>query len=458
MSSPRRGLVAGLCLLLGAGCARQTAQDPALPPPPGAWTATSTDATDPTSWAATLADPGLDALIREALAANHDLAAAAARVRAAEAEARIAGAERQPKLDLNASATRTRLSPSGTEVNQFNVGLSASWEVDLWGRWSRRAQAAAVSLAAVEADRDAAERSLAAQVAKAWYAGRSARAEVVLAETLAETQAASVQVAERRFADGLIEAETVRELRSALASAQNRATSARIALDAQTRRLEILLGRYPGARLATPADLPEVSAPPPAGIPADCIARRPDVRAAEARFQAGRLRADAAQADLYPRIALTASGGRSSADLGDLLDADFSVWSLGGNLLQPLFQGGRLRATRDRADADADAAGQAFASTVLRALGEVETALATGVLLEERDRLQASILAESRALAVRAARRHAAGIGDALGVLAARRGEQEAALTALALRQLRIENRIDLLLALGGDLFAAKGP
>src|SRR5690606_38849226 len=126
--------------------------------------------------------------------------------------------------------------------------------------------------------------------------------------------------------------------------------------------------------------------------------------------------------------------------------------------LQPLFQGGKLRAGRDRADAEAEASGQTFASTVLKALGEVETALATGVLLEERDRLQASILAESKALAVRAERRHAAGIGDALGVLAARRGEQEAAITALALRQLRIENRIDLLLALGGDLFAAKAP
>jgi outer membrane protein, multidrug efflux system len=454
----------GLCLfvlagsaLVGGGCARHRATDtPNLPALPEQFaTATPTRAPSP-GWVQQFADPELDALVREAIGANHDLAAAAARLEAAWAEARIAGADRYPAVNATGSATRshtaaTAFSPNGIQSNSFHIGLSASWELDLWGRWRERSAAAGLSVEAVAADRAAAEQSLAAQCAKAWFAARAAAVEIALAEQLANTQQQSVTIASARFRDGLLGAETVRELRSAQASSENRAAVARITFASRIRQLEILCGRYPSGTLPCPANLPAVPPPAPAGIPATVIAQRPDLIASERRLRAALHRADASQADLYPRLSLTASGGRSSNALSDLLDADFSVWSLGANLLQPIFQGGRLRASRDRADAEARVSGEQFASAVLKALGEVETALATGVLLAERDGRQQSIVDESSALEARARSRHRAGLADALDLLAARRGQLEAELNALTIQQLRLENRVDVLLALGGN-------
>lgn len=450
----RLGILGVFLLILGgtAACGRRTPAVPSLPALPVTWTAANESADAVAAgWIATFADPELVELVRVALTANYDLVASAARLDAAWAEARIAGADRLPQVQGQASAARTQVGPpTNLETDQFQLGLSASWELDLWGRWRSRATAAGASALAMAADRDAAALSIAGQVAKAWYAARSAGAEVALADALVATQRQAIELAERRFRAGLLDADNVRELRTALAAAENRAASAAITRATRVRQLEMLLGRYPAGTLACPPTLAEPPGAPAAGIPAAVLARRPDVRAAEQRFRATLERADAAQADLYPRLALTASAGRSSPELGDLLDSDFRVWSLGANLLQPLFQGGRLRASRDRAEADARATGAQFAQTVLRALGEVEIALVTGSLLAERETRQASITTEATALATRARDRQSDGLGDALAMLAARRGQLEAELNVLAIRLLRYDNRIDLHLALGG--------
>lgn len=407
-------------------------------------------------WIVNFSDRELTALVREAFAANHDLAASAARVEAAWAEARVSGADRSPQLQATGSAAKTRTRPLGfpggpTEIDSFQIGLSASWELDIWGRLRDHARAAGLSAQAAAADRDAAERSLAGQVAKAWYAARSAQAEVALSTRLAAIQQQSVTLAERRVQAGLVDIERVRELRSAVATAENRTTAARLTLASRTRQLEILLGRYPAGKLVCPPSLPALPEPPASGIPAALIANRPDVHALELRLRAALARADAAQADLYPRLSLTASAGRSSSELGDLLDHDFTVWSFGGNILQPLLQGGRLRANRDRVHAEAQAASEQFAQTVLVALGEVENALVTGTLLAERDAGQKVIVAEATALAERAVSRQQQGLGDALGALSAERGRLEAELASLTLTLQQLTNRIDLHLALGSQ-------
>ena len=121
--------------------------------------------------------------------------------------------------------------------------------------------------------------------------------------------------------------------------------------DGATRQLELLLGQYADGVFDTPAGLPQITPSVPAGMPADLVARRPDLVAAERELAAFLVRADVARTDLLPRLSLTGATGTATDGLRSLIDGDFGVWSLLGNVVAPLWQGGRLRAEVDRAEA-----------------------------------------------------------------------------------------------------------
>ena len=196
--------------------------------------------------------------------------------------------------------------------------------------------------------------------------------------------------------------------------------------------------------------MPEMPRSIPGGLPAELIARRPDLAAAERRLAAADQRLLVARRSLYPRFALTASGGSVSTQLGDLLDGDFSVWSIVGNLFQPIFQGRTLRAGVDFADAGTEAAFESYVSAALVAYTEVESALAAdSFLVREDERLRES---SRQAAAARrlAEERYGSGLEEYITVLESQRRELTAEATALAVRRQRLTNRVDLYLALGG--------
>ena len=226
----------------------------------------------------------------------------------------------------------------------------------------------------------------------------------------------------------------------------------RLDLDTALRQLEILLGRYPAAQLVLPAGLPELDGPVAAGLPSEVLTRRPDLAAAERRVAAAGARVAEARAALYPQLRLTGSAGTSSDQVADLLDGDFSVWSFAGSLLQPLFQGGRLRAGVDLAAAGADEALAAYASAVLRALGEVETALAAEKGLAEQETALAAAALQAEAARRLAEERYETGLGEYLVVLESQRGALDTASRRLEVQRRRLVARVDLYLALGGDL------
>ena len=214
------------------------------------------------------------------------------------------------------------------------------------------------------------------------------------------------------------------------------------------RQLELLLGRYP-AGLVQAADLPAVPGPVPAGLPASLLYRRPDLVAAERQVAAADHRVSASRRALLPRIALTGSAGTQSEDVENLLDGDFFVWSVAGNLVQPIFEGSRLLARINANEGQLRVALEQYAQTALEAFGEVETALAVELFLAER---QASLAraAEAAESAVRASRdRYEQGIDRFIVVLDARRRSLDAESQLLTVRRLRLESRVNLHLALG---------
>lgn len=457
----------GVVLLLAACATSSVPESPPLPvEAPAAWSAPS-PAGEASSgeWWRSFGDPSLGRIIREALERNHDLRAAAAAVEAAAAQARIAGADLTPQVSGGAEAARRRQVfvglpiPGGPGVlastsGSFGASLNVSWEPDLWGRLRAGAAAAATDATAAQADFDSARLSLAAQVAKAWFTVVEAERQVQLARDTVESRRTSTDRIAARYRRGVASPLDLRLARSNQAEAESAVELRRRQLDLAQRQLEVLLGRYPVGQVGFERErleLPPVPAEVPAGLPSQLVTRRPDLQAAERRLEAAGLRVREARRALYPRITLTGSSGSTSDSLGDLLDSDFSVWNLAGGLLQPIFQGGRLRAAVELAEASRERALSLYAQSVLRAFAEVETALAAERLLKAEETAQSAATEESKAAAGLAEDRYLAGLGDYLTILESQRRAFASESRLLTIRALLLSNRADLHLALGGD-------
>lgn len=462
----------GVVALVGCHAMPPTRSHDSLPALPDSWTAASpiaepAEAAEPTAthldpWWQSLASGQLDTLIARALEHNYDLQAATANVDAALAQAKLQGAHRWPQAAFSLDAARRQQVFVGLPVpgsdgvlksssTSFGANLAISWEVDLWGRLRAGHRAAHQDLAAAKADFAAARLSLTAQVAKAWLNMLEAERLVALGEATVESRQRTRERVAARFERGLAPSVDLRLARANEAATRGDLESRRRALDGLRRQLEILIGAYPAAELEGAVDLPTLPSPVAAGLPSDLLRRRPDLAAAEARLTAAGWRVAEARAAFYPRLSLTGSGGSSSDSLSDLLDGDFSIWSLAGNLLQPIFQGGRLRTASELAEASREVALASYAQTLLRALGEVESRLRAESLLGREVEAFTAARDEAQRAARLAEDRYRSGLGSYLAVLEGQRQAFDAETRLLALRGLRLRNRVDLHLALGGD-------
>jgi NodT family efflux transporter outer membrane factor (OMF) lipoprotein len=470
-----RSLVITLTVLALAGCSGpprlRTSPDPV--DVPDRFEAAASQAPEvPSRWWEDFGDVGLAEAVAAALEHNQDLRAAAARLDQALAQARIAGADLKPTVGTGASASRNRQSFIGFPVPEdpmsgdpvsdgdqevvsstfTNLGtsLNISWEADLWGRLRAASRAAVADAQAMEAEYQAASLSLAGQTTKAWLAAAEIEQQLDLARRTVDSWRAAYEQVNDRYRRGLRSPLDVRLALANLTNAESLVEARLRQLDAALRQLEVLMGRYPGRQLSAPQALPQAPAAIPAGLPAELVGRRPDLVAAERRLAAADERFLVAKRSLYPRLTLTASGGTASEALSDLVDYDFRVWSIAANLLQPVFQGGRLRANVDRARAGTEEAVQSYTAAALRAYAEVETTLAADEhLAGEVDRLSESVR-HSRAATKLAEDRYRMGLEDYVTVLDSQRREFTSESAYISAYQRRLENRVDLYLALGG--------
>ena len=434
---------------------------------PDQWTAGASEDPVADHWWRDMGAARLDSIVALALEHNYDLKAAGARLAQAQAQARVAGAPLWPQLSATNTGSRRKQNFVGFPIpgqegqvltstsTSFGVNLNASWEVDLWGRLRAGAQAALADAGAAAADFRAARLSLAAQTARAYFAAVEAGRQVELARATVENYRLSAEQIEDRYRRGLRSSLDVRLGRSSLAAAEATLAQRRQQRDAVLRQLELLLGRYPSARIEVGDELPAAGGPVPAGLPADLVGRRPDLVAAERRLAAADRRLAQSQRALLPSISLTGSAGRSSSALSDLLNGDFSVWNLVGNIAQPLLQGGRLRAGVDQAAAAAEQALYNYAQSALRAYGEVEAALHAEGFLADQERALSTAAEEAVAARALAEERYARGLAGLIALLESQRRAFDAESRLLAVRRQRLDTRIDLHLALGGGFTLA---
>ena len=413
-------------------------------------------------WWESFGDPVLKDLVEKGLEGNFDLQAAAARVETAAAQARIAGAETLPNVSAGLNANGQRQNFIGLPIpgaegeslsrtfKSFGVSLDASWEPDVWGRISAGKSAAIADLEAVEADMRFAKLSLAAQISKAWYAALESWEQIRLAEkTVANYRDTSERV-RSRYRRGLQSSLDLRLALSSLSSAEALLEQRKQQMDLAARQLEILLGRYPSAQLETAQNLPSVPPVPPTGVPSELVSRRPDLVAAERRMWAAGARWTQARRSLYPSFSITGRIGTSSADFLQAFNGSFFIWNLAGNVMQPVFQGGRLRAQVELEDARSKEAAARWAASVLKALLEVEAALAAESYLARQEQ---SILVSTRQATASlelAQNRYDTGLESFVTILEAQRRSLDAESQLLNIRRQRLDTRIDLHLALGG--------
>ncbi|WP_053332401.1 efflux transporter outer membrane subunit [Verrucomicrobium spinosum] len=420
----------------------------------------SVSSSSATGWLGDFDDPDLQRLVRLALERNHDLKAAANRVTQARAQAKAAGAELWPQVGVdfggrrNQSASGQRFVGSGVRSNRFEMGADISWELDLWGRLRDQRGASAAGAEAAQEDLYAAQLSL---------AGTTVKSALTLAETRAQIQLSEENIATRRINLGVLEKQLDRGIdteqvaldvslaRADLARAEATLASRKREADEARRGLELLLGAYPAGKEHGVADLPGMRKNVPAGLPSEMLLRRPDLRAMERRLESALRSESGAKKAFLPSFSLTGSGGLSSDELSLLLQREAVVWSLAGSVAQQVFQGGRLRANAEEARARYDEILSTYSGRALQAFKEVEGALAAEIYLKEQESALTTAAAEAERAVELAISRYSRGLSDALTVLDSRQRAFDARSALLAVQALRLRNRVDLHLALGGS-------
>ena len=395
-------LAAGLAATVLSGCVLNkppdtaAIQEQALPgfQPPAGWTARSAGAGAVLdNWLAEFKDDQLTAAVYEALGRNADLRVAATRVEQAQLYAALAGAKLYPTVDLLARGGG-KLSGDGSGL-QGGV-LSASWELDLWGR-VRYGRAAAVAQAeSAVADYEYARQSLAALVAKSWFLAIEAGLQIVAARETIRASGELVRLADDRTRIGVANQEDVYVARGSLGTYRDALRQLELSREAAIRALELLLGRYPAAAAEVAPTLPGFPGEVPTGLPSELLERRPDVMAAERRVAAAFNRIGDAKAARLPTIRLTTGVSAISSELFLLKDHDNPVWNVGASLLAPLFTGGALKRQVEIRTAEQKQAVAEYAVVGLRAFGEVESALSAEFAAREREQILMGVLADNQ--------------------------------------------------------------
>lgn len=382
------------------------------------------------SWWSRFHDPILDGLMQRAITKNHDLRAALERIREARALRGVAKSGELPTVDAQGNASRSRNSDTlgqpfvSGDQNHFEVGLDASWEVDVWGAVRRGVEAADADLSAAVENKNAAMVTITAEVARNYIELRQAQARQQIVDRGITTQRDTVELVRTRLNAGLGTQLELAQAQAQLAAREAQRPAAIIAERAAMNRLAVLLGDYPSQlqqELREPTPLPKLEGQVATGLPSELLRRRPDIRAAERRIAAASARIGVATADLFPRFSLSGSFGFRSEELDNFADMNSRFWSIGPSVRWNLFDSGRVRRNIEAANARERQAFLAYEKTVLESFEEVENALTT--LSQQQDRqaaLQRAIEANAQAESL-SQERYRSGVSEFLNVLESQR-------------------------------------
>ena len=432
------------------------------------------------AWWSSFDDPLLTSLVRQSAAQNLDVREAVLRVREAAAQTQMLSGALWPSLSANTSWSRQRVStntPNGAifglghvfpglpptivnPYNQYQVGLAASWGLDLFGATRRALEAANAETRAATYNARGVLLTMVGDVAQTYIELRGAQLrKAILLRTLA-TQRGLLKLTRDRYRAGLTSNLDVQNAATELSTTRAQVPLVGQQITVDVNQLSQLMARPPEAlrtELARARPVPPVPPVVPIGLPSQLLRRRPDILAAEARLHAATAQIGVAISEFFPRLTLTAGGGYQSEGLSQLIATASHFATFGPAIDLPIFQGGRIRATVKLRRLQAKEAGVAYARTVLKALNQVEDALAAyGADQRERVSLQAAVSSSRNALDL-ARQRYTSGIASFIEVLDAERSEEQSQLALADATAAVSADLVRLYQALGGGWQEATG-
>lgn len=427
----------------------------------------------PASWWTAFKDPVLDQILQKSLSGNLDLAESAARLRAAQAQAKVSKSGLYPQINLSGSANYSDSPAGGTafgglaggavnriEVETYAPSIGFAYELDFWGKVRNQARASRADAIAAAADLQAARLAIMAEAITNYFDLVDVRAQIATQVKTIDLLNDRTTQTESRYQRGLVSSFELYQIRQDFRNTQASLPQSEARLAAIEGQLAVLSGGYASDiedLLAKPMKPRLVFEPIPAGLPASLLIQRPDVVASWQRLEAARYTVGARKAEQFPAINLSSSVGTQAGNISGAFDImDNWVLNLGASLTAPLFQGGRIRANIELANAQYAQASAAYARTVITAYQEVRTAISQYEEQRQRYRFLFMQGQEAQRTASLQSKRFASGVGQYSDYLDALRQEYqiESALSSagrdVALARLAVHR------ALGGDWVEAQ--
>ena len=427
---PAARWVAVVCIVISsAGCLlTQDLPDPALDVPSGykAGRLTDPDAPPTLDWWRGFGSRELTVLMVEAQTVNLDIAAAVARFKQADAQARISGAALLPNLSGTGSETYSRTSGSsasgltngGREVVNYQSSLSASYELDFWGKNRDAAQAAEETAIASRFDRDVVALTTLTSVANAYFQVISSQDRIRTAEQNIASATRILEAIRQRFKAGTGTDLDVAQQESVLANQKASVPPLRLTLAQNVNVLATLVSRPPESVRVVGGSLNRIALPRVTpGLPSELLTQRPDIRRQEAQLASATANVGNARAQFFPSIQLTGSGGYQSSSLASLFQPHAAFFNVVGSLTQPIFDGGRILGNFELSQARQDELLQTYRKTVVSAFADVDNALESIRQTTLKLRLQRDVVASSRRAFQLAEQQLRAGTADIVTVL-----------------------------------------
>ena len=402
-------------------------------------------------WWLAFGDPALTALIDEASAANASLAVAAARVKQARALAGLAESERSVQVGAGLGAQRSG-ADGVPSASQYQARLTASYEVDLFGRVGAGVTAARADAAASEATYKSVLLSLQADVAQTYFRLRETDAELATLDRAVELRAQGVKINQSRFDNGDIGEFDLARAKTELATASSEAIGLQRQRVQGEHALAVLLGKPAAMFSAGVNPLPDAAILPviPAGLPSRLLERRPDITAAQRAMVASNARIGAAKAAMFPALLLNGGLGTDAASVSNLFKWSAHSWVLGAVMSLPILDGGRNKANVARSQAVLEESVAAYRQNVLVAFAEVEDNLAgLRILGGQAEQLDAAVVSARRSADL-AQKLYSAGRSSYLDLLDAQRNLAAVERNAVQLRGSRAVTTVALIRSLGG--------
>jgi NodT family efflux transporter outer membrane factor (OMF) lipoprotein len=428
------------------------------------------DFNDVDRWWERFGDPTTTELVRRGLENNNDLKAAAARVLQAQAAFEENAGRRWPDISYNLSRDRSKRSFNfgglagggrfSVMTTTWTQQISVSYVLDFFGRLRRLERAAWAEMLAAGANEQALTNSIIAAVIKARIDIATLQRRLDIERANAESRRKTLDIVERRYAQGLVGPVDVRLARENLAAAEAVLPTIELSLATAHHALDVLLARRPGSSEYLPRTLPDLPdlRPVPVGLPVALLDRRPDICAAEMTLRSANERVGVSVAQLLPDVTLAAGWGRSGDRWSDLWKDETEIYSALLSLTQPIFKGGQLRAQVKAAKARYEEAAAIYSGTVLDALKEVEDALISEQMLQEQLKYVEIRLREARAAEELSRERYQRGVESILTILESERRRRLAENELVILKGLSWNNRVNTHLALGGDWTSKEEP